>query len=254
MISRDIIDNLQTEYDLPYQLGYVLHCDEVIGFEGKKVLEIGTPLPSELTKDIFKVSQWHSINTSEIHNSPCSQAQSLTTDQNQKKYFCDYYDIVFSISQFHKISNFYNALTNAYKALNHGGKLFAIFSPVWSSVNGHCLYEKIDNKETIALLQELIPPWGHLVMSKASMLKILLDKFSMSSAAEILYQVYNAPDINRFFTEDYLAFISNSKFKIIKFDGLFNRKVAPYTQEMLEKIYDGRKQFGNEGLLIILEK
>lgn len=280
MYTPEEIAVIKAKFGMGNEVDYSLHCDNLIGFEGKDILQIGGSYPEEFVFNILKVNSWSAVEFPErlskikgdeiknhrgavlnkekvmIHEGfgePLKNKYNIfLADAHEipKSHF-EMYDMVFSINSFHHILHFPKALNLMHAALKPEGKLFSIFSPIWSSCNGHNIEELMPHTK---LDQGMIPPWGHLVMKVSSMFEHLKEKSDEDIAAEIVYHIYNNPNINRYLTEDYLNLIKLSKFNIEKFDALFNRTVAPYSQHLLEQMNPGCKSFGNSGLLIALTK
>ncbi|MEA2101477.1 MAG: tetratricopeptide repeat protein, partial [Thermodesulfobacteriota bacterium] len=165
------------------------------------------------------------------------------------------YDLVFSIAAFERIHKFPQALDKMYMALKPGGLLFAMFSPIWSAHNGHHLPDITDKYGKIFNFHESpIPPWGHLVMRPADLCQYLYRFTDKETADLMVYHVYNSPFINRFFTEDYMRFFWQSRFKIIKMSKMFFSETQDKTQAILEGLYPGRRHFTNNAMQVILER
>ena len=99
-----------------------------------------------------------------------------------------------------------------------------------------------------------IPPWGHLVCSPSEMFEFLLGKTDPTTAEEMVYYVYHAPNINRLFAEDYLRYLALSPFQPLTVAETFKRPVPPQLQAELEQFHPGKKLFSNNGYLAILQK
>lgn len=280
MITPEELNKLKTKFNLDIEIDYAIHCNKLLGFEGKNVLQIGGSLPEELVFNVLKVGSWtaiefperlNSIKGDEIKNhrgailnreniiihegfgKPLKNRYNvfLTEITGLTEEHYDQYDLIFSVNAFHHVLHFPEALDLMYKSLKENGKLFSLFAPIWSSCNGHNIEELLKD---IKIEPGLIPPWGHLVMKASSMFEHLKEKSDAETAGRIVYHIYNNPTLNRYLTEDYLTFIKLSNFSIEKFDALFNQNVPPYSQQMLSQHNPGCKSFGNTGLLIVLNK
>ena len=73
-------------------------------------------------------------------------------------------------------------------------------------------------------------------------------------ASTVVYYVYNAPHINRFFTEDYFDFFRSSSFFVRKAEPIFTVPMEAKKQGELERLHPGRKHFSNNGILALLER
>lgn len=280
MFTPEEITVLKAKFNLSFEIDYSLHCENLVGLKGKDVLQIGGSLPEEYVFNVLKVNNWSAVEFPERFNSIKGEeirnhrGVAINKDKiliqkgfgtplhNKYNIFLaepheipeshfGKYDIIFSINAFHHILHFPAALARMYEALKPEGKLFSLFSPVWSSSEGHNLKDLMGNKD---IEPGLVPPWGHLVMKASSMYEHLREKSDPETAAEAVYHIYNNYTLNRYFTDDYLNFIKQSLFKIEKFDALFNRTVPPYSQRLMEQINPTCKSFGNSGLLIVLIK
>lgn len=280
MFTPEEIAVLKAKFNLSYEIDYSLHCENLVGLKDKDVLQIGGSLSEEFVFNILKVKSWtavefperlNTIKGEEIRNHRgvvinkdkiMIQKGFGTPLHNKYNIFLaepheipenhfGKYDVIFSINAFHHILHFPAALAKMYEALKPDGKLFSLFSPLWSSSEGHNIKDLMTNRD---IEPGLVPPWGHLVMKASSMYEHLKEKSDPEIAAEAVYHIYNNSTLNRYFTDDYLNFIKQSDFKIEKFDALFNRTVPPYSQRLMEQINPTCKSFGNSGLLIVLVK
>ncbi|MBI5590631.1 MAG: methyltransferase domain-containing protein [Deltaproteobacteria bacterium] len=165
------------------------------------------------------------------------------------------YDRIFSIAAFEHILKFPFALRKMYAALKPGGKLFTMFSPIWSSHNGHHLLPITDRAgKTYTFNNSPIPPWGHLLMRPAELYDFLRHRTDEETSVQLVYFVYTSPHINRFFTEDYAQFVQQSPFNILRLEATFPVDIQPDVQQHLQQLYPGREHFANNGILMVLER
>jgi len=279
----------QLKYELTYHVPYAELCRKALGFEGKDILEVGGSLPKAYVFAQLKARSWScvespeyalfnkdqpnfSLNKNKGSNMPniseCTETGFKDTKLPQGQYNLFYaniedlpeehfsrYDLVFSIAAFEHIHKFPQALDKMYMALKPGGKLFAMFSPIWSAHNGHRLPDIRDKYGKLFNYSDSpIPAWGHLIMRPADLCQYLYRFTDKETADLMVYHVYNSPQINRFFTEDYMRFFRQSRFKIIKMEDTFFCKTQDKTQAILEGLYPGRSRFTNNGMQVILER
>lgn len=279
------IQELQKEFSLSYHIPYLFHCAETVGIKGKKVLEVGGSLPKKLVCDILGAKQWFGIEEETYWNELNNKNQlggyyrpdmgGLTRLKELKAWPKDKahdiflgrvediddslynnFDLIFSIACFEHIHNLGYALDKMYGALKPGGKLFTMFSPIWSAVDGHHLPQIFDKGVDVsATIRSKIPEWGHIYMSPPEMYCHLKNKgCSREIASEAVYYIYHNQHINRLKTEDYLAYVKMSSFKTLAAQLTFINKPDQHTQDILEKANPRYKQFSNNGLLFVLEK
>lgn len=285
-LTEDTIAECQSQFNLSYHVPFAYQCQKLVGFKGKNVSEVGGSLPKEFVFDYLEVKSWSAIEApdyesflqhvegtphqgSVIHH--LSDTHSKLGFQNRE--LVDYnlffacvedlppehyqkYDLIFSLSAFEHIQKLPQALEKMYLALKPSGRLFSMFSPIWSAHDGHHLPNVVDQKgrEFNFYRNNPIPPWGHLLMRPAELCRYLYQITDKETADLMVYYVYHSPQINRLFTEDYVEFFQQSSFSIERIDLTFQSQASLELQASLEKFHPGRRYFSNNGLLVILEK
>ena len=277
-------EELKRRYGLFYHVPYAASAAKHVGFVGQRVLEVGGSLPPEFVRDqlgaaqwtaVEELSYWQVIDNVEHRATPLQKsyvkklATATVADVAANEYLlldgaiedvpaalAEQFDVAFSIACFEHLSRLPKALSAIYRALRPGGKLFAMFSPIWSAWDGHHLPKITDASGQTFYFgkNNPIPPWGHLVCSPSEMFEFLLSKTDPTAAEEMVYYVYHAPNINRLFAEDYLRYLALSPFEIVALVETFKRPVPPKLQAELEHFHLGKKTFGNNGYLAVLRK
>lgn len=282
-MDGDQIKRLQQEFGLSYHIEYASLAEQLVGFAGKRVLEVGGSLPQGLVLDHLHASQWTALEEMDYWSETLSTGYVLGTppvSTGSKKRFSDVvpgdlgaynlfygriedlpqaleaqFDLVFSIAAFEHIAKLPEALEKMKNALAPGGRVFSMFAPIWSSYNGHHLPEVVDkagNHWTFG--NSPVPPWGHLLFRPTELFDYLCQKCDVETAREIVYFVYNSPHINRFFLDDYLAMVARSGLKVVQASPIFEVAVPEAVQQQLAQRYPGRSDFGHNGLLLVLER
>jgi len=282
-LTESNISECQAKFNLSYHVPFAYSCQQMIGFEGKDVLEVGGSLPKEFVLDYLNVKSWSALEAPDFEvylDRVASAAEGSKlgkvdysafgfTERELSNYnfFAGYieelppayyqkYDLIFSIAAFEHIHKFPLALEKMFLALKPGGQLFSIFTPIWSAHDGHHLppITEPNQGKTFNFQNSPIPPWGHLLMRPPELCRYLYQHTDKETADAITHYVYNSPHINRFFTEDYVEFINQSSFIVKRLEPIGFIKIENNTQQNLEKLYPGRTQFANNGLLAVLEK
>ena len=285
MLTQEQIQKCQSKFDLSYHVDFAHICQQLVGFENKDVLEVGGSLPADFVFDYLGVKSWTGIETPDYEESLretggithkgtiIANIQNIynckfenNSQQNKYNFFLENiedlpekyynkYNLIFSIATFEHIHKLPSALNKMFLALKPGGKLFSLFSPVWSAHDGHHLPQIVDkNGNKYDFGNSPIPPWGHLLMSRGEMTEYLYQKLDKQTADRIVYYVYQSNHINRFFTEDYIDAIEQSLFTINKLDLIFKVPIDSAIEQKLKIMNPGRTEFANNGILLVLEK
>ena len=278
------IEDLKRKYGLSYHIHFADLAQQLVGLADKRVLEVGGSLPSGLVLDDLGAQQWlaleepdywdETLSTGLVLGTPppltgqrrrFNEATPATLDRHNLLYgriedlpeaLHGHFDVVFSIAAFEHIAKLPAALDKMFCALRPGGRLFSLFSPIWSAHDGHHLPEIQDQAgNQYNFGKSPIPPWGHLLMRPMEMLDHLLAQgCDKAFAREVVYYVYSSNHINRFFLDDFLEIVQRSDFKVAQATPMFPVPVPAATQARLEQLHPGRKNFSNDGLLLVLEK
>lgn len=283
-LTDEEIEHCQDRFNLSYHVHYSSTCQRLVGIADKDVLEVGGSLPEEFVLRYLKAKSWVAVETPDYDHS-LREAGGIThqgtilrsgeeidyrgfeTASNSKYSFVldnvenlpesywEKFDLVFSIAAFEHIHRFPESLEAMYNALRPGGVLFTIFSPIWSGHNGHHLPEitDVDGNE-FDFANSPIPPWGHLLNTPPQLYRYLLERTDKQTAAKMVYFVYNAPNINRYFTEDYLGFFNHSRFEGDTVELLFVDTIDEEAQARLQAVCPRYEHFTNQGMLAILRK
>jgi SAM-dependent methyltransferase len=281
--SPAFVEECCRRFGLSYHVSYAFNCAQSVSFAGKDVLEVGGSLPPAFVFDILGSKTWTALETPDYEDSLAEaggithKGTLLNTDTDvvptkgfgtpfAKRYSfllaniedlpeChnEKYDLVFSIATFEHVQKMPAALDRMYRALKPGGKLFSFFSPIWSAHDGHHLPEMVDALGR-GVDRSVIPPWGHLLVRPPEMYHYLCTRTDPETAGTMVYYIYQAPFINRLFTEDYLSYIAQTPFKVNTLTRAFTAPVPPNIQCTLAALHPGRVHFDNNGLYLILEK
>lgn len=275
---------LQQKYALTYHVPFLSLADRIVGLRDKQVLEVGGSLPQGLVLDEYGAQGWlaveemdywaEALSTGHVQGTPPTghaglqrlrdaDATALGTHRVCHGRIEDLpqaleaaFDLVFSIAAFEHISTLPLALERMHAALKPGGKVFSLFSPLWSAHDGHHLPEiedAVGRRHNSA--SSPIPPWGHLLMRPMELLDHLLSETcDRKTAQQIVYFVYNSGHINRMFLEDHIEIVERSPLRILQVSRLFPRPVPPQVQQRLERMYPGRQDFSHNDLLLVLER
>ncbi|MBL8672126.1 MAG: class I SAM-dependent methyltransferase [Alphaproteobacteria bacterium] len=248
----------------------------MVGIAGKAVLEVGGALPPELVLRTFGAGAWTAIEDPAYYDQhgqamigdrpalePLSAGPAATGAYRYMHCAAEFlpdafdgrFDLAFSIAAFEHFARLPLALDRLHAALRPGGKLFALFSPVWPCRTGHHLPEStvLDGK-AVRLDPALLKPWDHLLYAPPELFALLAPTVGRALAAEIVRLVHHAPHINRLFVEDYVAYLTGSPFAVDDIRMVFPSPPPPEIQQALEARHPGHREFGFGGMVAILSR
>ena len=275
MTSLDM-DALKKKYNLSYHIDFALTAQQYVGLRGKKDLEIGGSLPRGLVLDDLGAEKWVAseelsyyseiradikkegfVNLEDVDNIEILGSYAVVSGRAEQltDAFSEGFDVVFSIAAFEHIDRLPLALSRMHRVLKPGGRLFTMFSPIWSAHDGHHLHGVVDKQgNEFSFGKSPIPPWGHLLLRPPQLYTHLLAHTDEEAAAEIVYHVYNSPSINRLFTEDYAEYFQKSPFQVDTIAAIFLKPPPEDVQKRLEALFPGRQRFDNNGILAVLTR
>jgi SAM-dependent methyltransferase len=275
---------LQQKYALSYHIPFAMLADRLVGLRGKQVLEVGGSLPDGLVLGELDARGWLAVEQMDYWDETLSTGHVLGTpptasaaplrlrdadlsallghrvchggieDLPPTLEAC--FDVVFSIAAFEHIGRLPLALERMHAALRPGGRLFALFSPIWSAYDGHHLPEIEDAAgRHYNFSRSPIPPWGHLLMRPMELFDHLLaEGVDRATAQQIVYFVHHSGHINRLFLDDHLQIAERCPLRMLLASRLFPRPVPPQVQQRLEVMFPGCRDFCHNGLLLVLER
>jgi SAM-dependent methyltransferase len=275
------VAQLQAKYGLSYHVPYALRAEATVGLRGRRVLEVGGSLPRDFVLDELGASQWVGIEEMDYWEHlpadgggtrPEAGPQRRLKEIREIDGFAEYqvlrggvedlpavmegmFDVVFSVAAFEHILNFPLALDRMFAALKPGGKLFTMFSPIWSAHDGHHLPRIVAaDGQVFGFSKSPIPPWGHLLLRPAQLMRQIEKTTDTLTAGKIVYYVFHSPHINRLFTEDYAEFIRASRFQIETLAPTFAISAPPEVLAELSRLHPNRTHFANNGLMAVLSR
>ncbi len=275
------VAQLQAKYGLSYHVPYAFEAEKAVGLRGRRVLEVGGSLPRGFVLDELGASQWVGIEEMDYWENlpvdgggtrPEARPQTRLKEIREVDGFSAYevlrggvedlpavmegmFDVVFSVAAFEHILNFPLALDRMFAALKPGGKLFTMFSPIWSAYDGHHLPRiTAADGQVFSFAKSPIPPWGHLLLRPAQLMRQLEKSTDRLTAGKIVYYVFHSPHINRLFAEDYADYIRASRFHVETLSATFTISAPSEVLAELTRLHPNRTHFANNGLMAVLSR
>jgi SAM-dependent methyltransferase len=162
---------------------------------------------------------------------------------------------IFSVGVFEHLLNLELCLAEMHRVLMPGGCVYAEFGPIWSSSLGHHVHAAGEGEESKHSdpTKNPIPDYGHLLMSRSELDDYLKGKVPDALRREIIDWVYDKPNINRLFLEDYLRLMRNSDFELVHIG--FDREYI--SEDLLGRLKNknpGYRIFDVRNLQVLLRK
>ena len=236
------------------------------GFDGKKVLEIGSSSNGDFISDVFNshsLAEAIGINILQTETLKIATNFSLENGDIRKTRFKDdEFDILISSSVFEHIQNMDIALKEMNRILKPGGFVYSHFGPIWSGSYGHHLW-LVEESIVHTYHNTILPPHCHLLMTEQEVARWLEQNgHSITQAKSIANYVFHSKGQNHLMFSDYERLMSNF-FEIIFLKGYDYPKLQQIysssitTEHLLElnKKYPlDKDNFLYDGITVLLRK
>lgn len=235
------------------------------GFEGKKILEVGTDQQGILMTRIikkYKAAEAIGINLVTYDKTLLNSCIVIQGDIRKTDFENDYFDMIISSSVFEHIQDFDIGINEMYRVLKPGGYLYSHFGPIWSTSYGHHLWMRC-NLKLYNYWNFVLPPYCHLLMSPDELLAYCIKKtLDKEVSQSIVKYIFESQDQNRLMYEDYERIIRTSKFEVIFFKGydhsilsaMYTTIEFPNIMKLLQNKFPNYNNFLYDGITVLLRK
>jgi len=234
------------------------------GIRGKRVLEVGSDGEGMLILEAerqFEPQEIIGINPAFPGRVLGPRSRLELVDVRSTPYSDDSFDLIVSSSAFEHIHELDRALAEMFRILKSGGYLFSHFGPIWSTSYGHHLWLMEDGR-LYNYWNTPLPPYCHLLMPPAALAQHCRKRYGERLGPRISDYVYNSPEQNRLFYEDYERVVAASAFEVCVFKGYDHAELAarylpenlPDVLDNLKRKFPGRSHFGYDGITLLLRK
>lgn len=174
----------------------------------------------------------------------------------------DAYDLAVSFAAFEHFQKLPDVLAETQRVLRPGGLLYAHFGPIWSGPDGHHLWVNHQGR-SYNYLNTTLPPWCHLLMTHAELMDVCVPRHGREAAERIVSYVFDCPDQNHLFYEDYLEVLAGARGlrPLLVTGKVQSRGLAgavpgdvPGLLARLQSRYPGRQGFLCEAVEVLLQK
>ena len=111
----------------------------------------------------------------------------------------DFFDLIISQNVFEHIQGLEKAVDEAVRILKPHGRLYTLFTPVWTSAFGHHLYTETNKK-----VRSDFPPFCHLYLNDRELTKLIKNKLGRFSKRRLKAEAYLLGEVNnKLLPDDY---------------------------------------------------
>jgi len=286
-MSLPSLDEIAEKHRLSYHFGLLDSVGSRLGFEGKRVLEIGGALPSELVLGHLGASQWIAVDhfgnySVAEHRGHAFYRDDRLADRAPRSgqtiqaaadavipsdawaridgdaadlggAFDGSIDLIVSIAAFEHILDLPATLRMIRRVLRPGGIAALSVGPIWSGSRGHHVYESYfpDFADKTKAFVSQLQPWEHLLRNRAGMYQVCRARFGATFAELVCYCIYESPHLNRLFAEEYMQLFEVCGFGV--------EHIAPWPakdRSLLKQVmqrHPGHRYFEIDGFDIFLK-
>ncbi len=256
MAKAEIPDKYQSMLDQISQ-----HCGDIAGM---RVLDLGSDGPGKMVaalKSQLEVGEAVGVNPAVRKLRSGDGWQVIPADARELPFEDETFDLVISIAAFEHIHGLPAVLEQAHRVLRPGGSLFSSFGPIWSGCWGHHLNFQHDGR-WYTFANATLPPYCHLLMERDELRQWLLERFEPAVADKATTFVFDSPDQNRLFFDEYERAFHGSDFTVEHFTGKTNnQRRADYAACELEEAIGAvqrrcvdRHGFEYDSISVVLKK
>ncbi|WP_372825247.1 methyltransferase domain-containing protein [Polaromonas sp.] len=234
------------------------------GFEGKRVLEVGSEATGALLRDICaKYGAAEAIGVNPLFRAqtigPRSRLEQV--DARDMEFADSSFDVVVSVSAFEHIHRLDEVVAECHRVLRPGGVMYSHFGPIWSTPYGHHLW-LTEGARTLTYANVILPPWCHLLRSRDELLELCADEHGMALAERIVDYILDSDDQNQLFFDDYEQIITSSEFESVFLKGydvpaLMSLYPEAQKLELLDELnarFPHRTGFLYDGIVMLVRK
>jgi SAM-dependent methyltransferase len=216
---------------------------------GMRVLDLGADIRGEMVaalRERLGVAEAVGVNPA-VRAPVCGDGWQVTAADARALPFDDEsFDRIISVAAFEHFHDLPIALAQAHRVLRPGGSLFSTFGPIWSGCWGHHLW--INHRgDSYTFLNTVLPPYCHLLMERDEMRQWLRRRFNRLLADKAVAFIFDSPDQNRLFFDDYERIFGGSDFTVKHFAGGANvlRRADYAVAELEQAISAVERRFAN---------
>lgn len=234
------------------------------GFEGKRVVDVGPDYAGSMVAAIellYGPQEVIGLNPAWPSRQIGPRSWLRQIDARASGLDEESVDVVVSSSAFEHIDRLDEVLIEMHRVLRPGGLLFSHFGPLWSTCYGHHLWF-VHEGTLITYHNTLLPPWSHLLRSRAEMYAWCDGVMDKALADAIVAFVFDSGEQNRLFFDDYERIADGSPLEVIFLKGYDYEELAakyptsrsPAVLDELAARFPDRHGFLYDGITLLMRK
>ena len=245
--------------DYGYQLRFIQQELLHLPLAGKDVLEIGCGSGSVCRQLAEHVPQLGSLTGIHLNNDPRQPHPSfkvLYMDACEMAFDDRSFDFIYSLATFEHIHDLQACFREIARVLRPGGRLIAVWSPIWNGFNGHHYGSDLKKSD----MTDIDLPWAHLVFDRDTLPEYLIraEGFDSQEAQEAIELIYDSSFLNRLTLDDYKETIQQNTLHTLEFNciqvdfpGLWERIHIKLSQGFVqaEQLLNFFRHWSNENIL-----
>jgi hypothetical protein len=188
--------------------------DAICGVRGKRILEIGASVTSDVAADILinHYDARYTGNNILDFQYDIPGARLLRQDVREMDFPKDSFDLIFSIGVMEHVPDPIGLMRRSENWLARGGMHFVRFQ-IWSGKHGHHVFAP-------RFPAQHVPDFAQLTMSADDMRRHLADKVEDDVIERMIEMAYSGSEINRVGIEHYLAYFAETPMELLYLDGM----------------------------------
>ena len=246
----------------PYQLEHLRNFDDLVGWRGLDVLEIGGDLAGQVSAGMMSLGAKSvtSINLDPEFDTALEVAEGvkrLFMDARELSLPDNSFDAVFGIALLEHLHGLDQILSELNRVLKPGGRVYLNGGPLWNSARGHHLVVSGPTGRYFHFnFDNPLPNWYHLLKDQEELLAWLLSEgINEEDAGAIVDYTYGSPLINRASWQSMVASCEESPMEVVRYDFTEGVRPAPeLEQALVQKLNCDPEDLSRAAINLLLRK
>jgi len=224
----------------PWHLSFVDSLLQKIPLKNSVVLDIGCgrgEVAREVIRRVGEVTV-HGIDSdlcglAELKNETANRLTIRRMDVKKLAFPDACFDAAYSLNVFEHINDLESTYRELRRVLKPGGRLYIYSSPIWTSYRGHHFNHWLSD------YVDLVPPWGHLHLTRDRLFEEIVRKKGFAVAEEAMQYIFESNYLNRVSLSEHKRLVRESGFQIIELAEMRGFEfIEPPSAEYIQNVAD----------------